>query len=100
MTQEDCQSRSLARRSGSGDGVHRCDAPTLSSGRDWQPEGRFLEALGQRRMLVTMNHIAQSQPPSREPPETVLLGQDHRNMVLTTTNTVSISIALICARCV
>src|SRR3546814_5128669 len=63
-------------------GVHRCDAPTLSSGRDWQPEGRFLAALGQRRLLVTMNHIATSQPPCREPPETVLMGQDHRTLVL------------------
>src|SRR3546814_20962660 len=66
----------------SGDVVHRCDAPTLSSGRDWQPEGRFLAALGQRRLLVTMNHIATSQPPFREPPETFLMGLDQRNLVL------------------
>src|SRR3546814_4534630 len=92
MTQEDCQSRSLARRSGSGDGVHRCDAPTLSSGRDWQPEGRFLAALGQRRLLVTMNHIATSQPPCREPPETVLMGQDHRTLVLHPPNAVVTSL--------
>ncbi|MBB5708109.1 hypothetical protein FHR21_003486 [Sphingopyxis panaciterrulae] len=81
LTDENCQSRLLARRSGSGDVVHRCDAPTLSSGRDWQPEGRFLAALGQRRLLVTMNHIATSQPPCREPPEIVLIGQDHRTLV-------------------
>src|SRR3546814_11899286 len=69
MTQEDCQARLLARRSGSGDVVHRCDAPTLSSGRDRQPEGLFLAALGPRRLLVTMNHIATSQPPARNRPQ-------------------------------
>src|SRR3546814_6469939 len=69
LTHEDCQSRLLARRSGSGDVVHRCDAPTLSSGRDRQPEGLFLAALGQRRLLVTMNHIATSQPPARNRPQ-------------------------------
>src|SRR3546814_13781797 len=73
-------------------GVHRCDAPTLSSGRDWQPEGRFLAALGQRRLLVTMNHIATSQPPCREPPETVLMGQDHRTLVLHPPNAVVTSL--------
>ncbi|MEO7327902.1 MAG: IS66 family insertion sequence element accessory protein TnpB, partial [Minicystis sp.] len=33
-TYEDCHSRLLARRSGSGDVVHRRDAPTKSSGRE------------------------------------------------------------------
>jgi len=52
LTYEYCQSRSLARRGGSGDVVHRRDTPTKSSGRDRQPEGRFLVALGRRRVLV------------------------------------------------
>src|SRR3546814_8181775 len=29
-----------------------------------------------------MNHIVPAQPPRREPPETVLIGQDHRTLVL------------------
>src|SRR3546814_17318204 len=33
LTDEDCQSRLLARRGGRGDVVHRCDAPTRASGR-------------------------------------------------------------------
>src|SRR3546814_16099983 len=49
---------------------------------DLQPGGRFLAALGQRRLLGTMNHIVPAQPPRREPPETVLIGQDHRTLVL------------------
>src|SRR3546814_3553639 len=39
LPDEDCQSRLLARRSGSGGVVNRCDAPKGSSGRDWQPGG-------------------------------------------------------------
>ena len=48
---------------------------------DWQPCGRFLVALGQRRALVTMNHIDTSDAPCPEPPETVLMGQDQRSLV-------------------
>ena len=62
--------------------VHRRDALTKSSGRDCQSCGRFLAALGLRRALATMNHIAASDAPCREPPETVLMGQDHRSLVL------------------
>ena len=82
LTYEDWQSRLLARRSGSGDVVHRCDALTQSSGRDCQPAGRLLVALGHRRALVTMNHIVTSDAPCREPPEAVLIGQDYRRLVL------------------
>ena len=82
LTHEDCHSRSLARSSGSGDVVHRRDAATKSSGREWQPCGRFLVALGQRRVLLAMNHIATSDAPCREPPETVLMGQDQCRLVL------------------
>src|SRR3546814_21041924 len=46
----------------------------------------------QRRLLVTMNHIATSQPPCREPPETVLMGQDHRTLVLHPPNAVVTSL--------
>jgi len=53
-----------------------------SSGRDWQPCGRFLVALELRRALVTMNHIATSDASCREPPKTVFIGQDHRRLVL------------------
>lgn len=56
--------------------------PTLSSGLDWQPCGRLLAALGLRRDLATMNHSAASLAPRREPPEAVLTGQDHRDLVL------------------
>ena len=87
LTYEDWQSRLLAHsllkvgRSGSGDVVHRRDAPTLPSGRDCQPAGRLLVALGQRRDLATMSHVVTSDAPCREPPETVLIGQDHCRMV-------------------
>ena len=36
----------------------------------------LVAALGQRRALVTMNHIATASAPCREPPLTVLMGQD------------------------
>ena len=81
LTYEDWQSRLLARRSGSGDVVHRRDAATKSSGREWQPEGRLWVALGLRRVLVTMNHIITSDAPCREPPKTVLMGQDQCRLV-------------------
>ncbi len=44
---------------------------------------RLLVALGQRRALVTMNHIDTSDAPCREPPEAVLMGQDQCRLVLT-----------------
>ena len=65
-----------------GDVVHRGDAATQSSGREWQPEGWFLAALGLRHVLAMMNHITTSDAPSREPPETVLMGQDQCRLVL------------------
>lgn len=57
LTYEDFPSRLLARKSGSGDVVHRRNALTKSSGRDGQPCGRLLAALGQRRGFSMMNHI-------------------------------------------
>src|SRR3546814_18268930 len=39
-----------------------------------------------------MNHIATSQPPCREPPETVLMGQNHRTLVLHPPNAVVTSL--------
>ena len=81
LPHEDCQSCLLARRSREGDVVHRFEAATTSSARDWQPEGRFLTALGLRRGFGAMNHIAPSDAPSREPTETVLMGQDHPTLV-------------------
>jgi hypothetical protein len=50
LTYEDFPSRLLARKSGSGDVVHRRNALTKSS-------GRLLATLGQRRGFSTMNHI-------------------------------------------
>jgi hypothetical protein len=81
LTYEDCHSRLLARKRRSGDVVHRCEAATMSGEREWQPCGRFLEALGLRRAFGTMNHIAPAGAPCRGPPETVLIGQEHRDVV-------------------
>lgn len=47
-----------------------------------QSYGRFLAALGQRRVLGMMNHITPSNASCREPPETVLMGRDHCRLVL------------------
>jgi hypothetical protein len=54
----------------------------MSGEREWQPFRRFLEALGLRRAFGTMNHIAPAGAPCRGPPETVLIGQEHRDVVL------------------
>ena len=43
---------------------------------------RILAALGLRRALVMMNHITTSVASCREPPKSVLIGQDHRTLVL------------------
>ena len=72
-----------ARSVRSGDVVHRHEDATPSEGHHKPPAGLTVPPAGLRRSVAPMNHIAASAPPRQRTGLSILMGQDHRRLVLT-----------------
>lgn len=82
MTLRDRVCGPSGRRGGAGDMVHRQAVPTPSDGLHTRPEGRIVQACGQRRARLAMHRIAAPYAPCRKSGQPVSMSHYPRSLVL------------------